>query len=178
MLDMVVLLRSEIPSGICAKLRTVAASNNRVHMPWSLCNCLFAPHTYFCSPRTSRSWWITQSTQHHRRGCDSRNDNILGKSGLHVHIWPWFVFWEKILKTAVYVLLMKHWRDSEVRADATKIFVVHLQVSLEDINNGVTKRMKITRKRLHPNGSYMDEDKILTIEIKKGWKVVIARNNA
>jgi len=27
------LLRSEIPSGICAKLRTVAASNNRVHMP-------------------------------------------------------------------------------------------------------------------------------------------------
>ena len=31
-----VLLRSEIPSGICAKLRTVAASNNRVHMPWSL----------------------------------------------------------------------------------------------------------------------------------------------
>jgi len=30
------LLRSEIPSGICAKLRTVAASNNRVHMPWSL----------------------------------------------------------------------------------------------------------------------------------------------
>ena len=26
-------LRSEIPSGMCAKLRTVAASNNRVHMP-------------------------------------------------------------------------------------------------------------------------------------------------
>jgi len=40
----IVLLRSEIPSGICAKLRTVAASNNRVHMPWSLCYCLFAPH--------------------------------------------------------------------------------------------------------------------------------------
>ena len=37
-------LRSEIPSGICAKLRTVAASNNRVHMPWSLYYCLFAPH--------------------------------------------------------------------------------------------------------------------------------------
>ena len=40
----IVLLRSEIPSGICAKLRTVAASNNRVHMPWSLYYCLFAPH--------------------------------------------------------------------------------------------------------------------------------------
>ena len=40
------LLRSEIPSVICTKLRTVAASNNRVHMPWSLYYCLFAPHTY------------------------------------------------------------------------------------------------------------------------------------
>jgi len=40
----VVLLRLEIASGICAKLRTVAASNNRVHMPWSLYYSLFAPH--------------------------------------------------------------------------------------------------------------------------------------
>ena len=39
-----VLLRSEIPNGICAKLRTVAANNNRVHMPLSLYYCLFAPH--------------------------------------------------------------------------------------------------------------------------------------
>ena len=38
------LLRSEIPSGMCAKLRSVVASNNRVHMPWSLYYCLFAPH--------------------------------------------------------------------------------------------------------------------------------------
>jgi len=28
-----ILLRSEIPSSMCTKLRTVAASNNRVHMP-------------------------------------------------------------------------------------------------------------------------------------------------
>jgi len=40
----ILLLRSEIPSGMCAKLRTAAASNNRVHMPWSLYYCLFAPH--------------------------------------------------------------------------------------------------------------------------------------
>ena len=39
-----ILLRSDIPSGICAKLRTVAASNNRVHMPWSLYYYLFAQH--------------------------------------------------------------------------------------------------------------------------------------
>jgi len=30
------LLRSEIPSGMCAKLRTVAASNNRDHAPQTL----------------------------------------------------------------------------------------------------------------------------------------------
>jgi len=66
-----IVLRSEIPSGICAKLHTVAASNNRVHMPWSLYYCLFAPHVWCCSSRTSRSWWIAQSTQHHQRGCSS-----------------------------------------------------------------------------------------------------------
>jgi len=40
------LLRSESPSGMCAKLRTVAASNNREHMLRSLYYCLFAPHIY------------------------------------------------------------------------------------------------------------------------------------
>jgi len=40
------LWRSESPSGMCAKLHTVAASNNRVHMAWSLYYCLFAPHIY------------------------------------------------------------------------------------------------------------------------------------
>ncbi|CAD7683051.1 unnamed protein product [Nyctereutes procyonoides] len=50
--------------------------------------------------------------------------------------------------------------------------VIHeLRVSLEEIYNGCTKRMKISRKRLNPDGrSYRSEDKILTIEIKKGWK--------
>ena len=41
-----ILLRSDIPSGICAKLRAVAASNNRDHPTRSLYYCLFAPHTY------------------------------------------------------------------------------------------------------------------------------------
>jgi len=73
-----ILLRSEIPSGICAKLHTVAASNNRVHMPWSLYSCLFAPHIYvwYCSSHTTRSWWIAQSTQHHRRGCNNTTNLI------------------------------------------------------------------------------------------------------
>ena len=38
------LLWSEIPSGMCAKLRTAAASNNRDHASQS--HCLLAPHTY------------------------------------------------------------------------------------------------------------------------------------
>ncbi|XP_054995272.1 dnaJ homolog subfamily B member 4 isoform X2 [Sorex araneus] len=46
-----------------------------------------------------------------------------------------------------------------------------LRVSLEEIYNGCTKRMKISRRKLNPDGrSFRTEDKILTIEIKKGWK--------
>jgi len=41
-----VVLRSESLSGKCAKLHTVAASNNRDHMPWSLYYSLFVPHIY------------------------------------------------------------------------------------------------------------------------------------
>jgi len=41
-----ILLRSEIPSGMCAKLRTAAASNNRDHPTRSLYYCLFAPRIY------------------------------------------------------------------------------------------------------------------------------------
>jgi len=44
MLFSFVVLRSEIPSGICAKLRTVAASNNRDHLTRSLYYCKFSPH--------------------------------------------------------------------------------------------------------------------------------------
>lgn len=50
--------------------------------------------------------------------------------------------------------------------------VVHeLKVSLEEIFHGCTKRIKITRRRLNPDGRSMrTEDKILNIIIKKGWK--------
>ena len=50
--------------------------------------------------------------------------------------------------------------------------VVHnLQVSLEDIYKGTSKKMKITRKVLNPDGrSVRTEDKVLTIDIKPGWK--------
>jgi len=43
-----VVLRSEIPSGMCVKLRTAAASNNRYHASQSLIiiACLLAPRIY------------------------------------------------------------------------------------------------------------------------------------
>ncbi|XP_056403191.1 dnaJ homolog subfamily B member 5 isoform X1 [Hyla sarda] len=50
--------------------------------------------------------------------------------------------------------------------------VIHeLKVSLEEIYHGCTKRMKITRRRLNPDGrTVRTEDKILNVVIKKGWK--------
>ena len=49
--------------------------------------------------------------------------------------------------------------------------VKDLQVSLEDIFKGTTKKLKITRKVLNPDGrSVRTEDKILTIDVKPGWK--------
>lgn len=46
-----------------------------------------------------------------------------------------------------------------------------LQVSLEDIYKGTTKKLKITRKVLNPDGrTTRMEDKILTIDVKPGWK--------
>lgn len=46
-----------------------------------------------------------------------------------------------------------------------------LPVSLEEIFAGCTKKMKISHKRLGPDGrSVHTEDKILTIQVKRGWK--------
>ncbi|XP_070684235.1 dnaJ homolog subfamily B member 1b [Pempheris klunzingeri] len=50
--------------------------------------------------------------------------------------------------------------------------VVHdLRVTLEEVLSGCTKKMKISRKRLNPDGrTIRTEDKILEVQIKKGWK--------
>ncbi|XP_040892918.1 dnaJ homolog subfamily B member 1b [Toxotes jaculatrix] len=50
--------------------------------------------------------------------------------------------------------------------------VVHdLRVSLEEVLTGCTKKMKISRKRLNPDQrTVRTEDKILEVQIKKGWK--------
>ncbi|XP_057202134.1 dnaJ homolog subfamily B member 1a isoform X3 [Triplophysa rosa] len=50
--------------------------------------------------------------------------------------------------------------------------VMHeLKVSLEEVFSGCTKKMRISRKRLNLDGCTMrTEDKILTVDIKRGWK--------
>ncbi|XP_026158301.1 dnaJ homolog subfamily B member 1b [Mastacembelus armatus] len=50
--------------------------------------------------------------------------------------------------------------------------LVHdLRVTLEEVLTGCTKKMKISRKRLNPDGrTTRTEDKILEVQIKKGWK--------
>ncbi|MEE6512819.1 hypothetical protein FKM82_020079 [Ascaphus truei] len=49
--------------------------------------------------------------------------------------------------------------------------VRELAVSLEEVLTGCTKKMKISHQRLCPDGrSVRCEDKILTIQVKKGWK--------
>lgn len=45
-----------------------------------------------------------------------------------------------------------------------------LYVSLEDIVKGCTKKMKICRKVVQPDGTSKKEDKVLTINVKPGWK--------
>ena len=93
-----ILLRSDIPSGICAKLRKQWNSHAMITLRVRCCyvqslTSLVSPeitrhdhsiiacsrHIYewCCSSRTSRSWWITHSTQHHRRGCNTSKVGML-----------------------------------------------------------------------------------------------------
>ncbi|XP_033884377.3 dnaJ homolog subfamily B member 4-like [Acipenser ruthenus] len=65
----------------------------------------------------------------------------------------------------------RHGGHGQIRRRQDPAINHQLKVSLEEIYSGCTKRMKISRKRLNPDGgSFRTEDKILTIEIKRGWK--------
>ncbi|XP_069497748.1 dnaJ homolog subfamily B member 4 [Ambystoma mexicanum] len=65
----------------------------------------------------------------------------------------------------------RHQVGGQLRRKQDPPIIHELRVSLEEIYNGGTKRMKISRKRINPDGrTVRTEDKILTIEIRKGWK--------
>lgn len=46
----------------------------------------------------------------------------------------------------------------------------NLQVTLEEVLKGCTKKMKINRKVIGPGGMERKEDKVLTVNVKPGWK--------
>ncbi|MES1921028.1 DnaJ subfamily B member 4, partial [Bonamia ostreae] len=49
--------------------------------------------------------------------------------------------------------------------------IVHsLPCSLEDLYKGCTRKIKVTRKRVNARGAVEDEVKMLTLDIKRGWK--------
>jgi len=75
-----VMLRSEIPSGMCAKLRTVAASNNREYAPRSLYYCLFALRIYYRVFFFAHIVFVVNrafSAQRQWSGCNSNLGSIL-----------------------------------------------------------------------------------------------------
>lgn len=45
-----------------------------------------------------------------------------------------------------------------------------LYATLEEINKGCVKKMKISRRVIQPDGSAKKEDKYVSIAIKPGWK--------
>lgn len=45
-----------------------------------------------------------------------------------------------------------------------------LYVTLEEINTGCVKKMKISRRVMQPDGSSKKEDKYVSISVKPGWK--------
>ncbi|XP_028310754.1 dnaJ homolog subfamily B member 1a [Gouania willdenowi] len=62
-----------------------------------------------------------------------------------------------------------HRRPHEKKKDPP--LVHELKVSLEEVFSGCRKKMKISRKRLNPDGrTVLSEDKILSVDIKRGWK--------
>lgn len=60
---------------------------------------------------------------------------------------------------------------SKMKKSQDPAIVRDLYVSLEEINQGVTKKMKITRNVINPETKqFKKEEKILTIQVKPGWK--------
>ena len=65
-----IMRRNHHPRALVIKFNRSHVNIDRVSPPQSL-YCLLASHIYCCCSRTSRSWWITLSTQRQRRGCNN-----------------------------------------------------------------------------------------------------------
>lgn len=64
-----------------------------------------------------------------------------------------------------------HYRPQQPTPKQQDAAIEHdLPVTLEEVLKGTTKKMKINRKALHSDGRSYREDKVLTINVKPGWK--------
>jgi len=64
------------------------ASLEVTHQDHSIIACsrhIHKSYIHICSSRTSRSWWIIQSTQHHRRGCNNIIELCTAKAPVRRH---------------------------------------------------------------------------------------------
>jgi len=98
------LLQSKSPSGKCAKLHTVAASNNRDHPTRSLYYFLFAPHIYLGFVLRAHSLWGESHIQRYANReiatksikiattCHILNQQTTKNLSLNVYFYPLDVF--------------------------------------------------------------------------------------
>ncbi|XP_037114288.1 dnaJ homolog subfamily B member 5 [Syngnathus acus] len=114
-------------------------------------------------------------SSHNEHGNDAEQDAELEEDDHLVHLGRQFGFAGGMKNSFPAEVRRRRGAPSESLKGARKQqdppLVHELKVSLEEIFHGCTKHMKITRRRLNPDGrSLRTEDKILNIVIKKGWK--------
>jgi len=61
-------------------------------------------------------------------------------------------------------------RSQSLQRKADPAIERDLYVTLDEVLKGTTKRMKITRKVVGPDGLMRQEEKVLSIHVKPGWK--------
>ena len=85
------------------------------------------------------------------------------------NLWPCFVH-----STHFWLLFRSHSFNVHTPLKKEKIQdppVEHdLYVTLEEINSGCVKKMKISRRVMQPDGTPKKEDKYVSISVKPGWK--------
>jgi len=102
-------------------------SIGRDSVPQSLCYCMFVPHIYgCCSLCTSCSWWIADSTQCQRRGCN----NISSFSQRTALIARYFC--EKCTLHDLHILVTAPFcYDQKARAASAQSFTLWQQATME-----------------------------------------------
>ena len=92
----------------------------------SIIACSHHIYVWCCSSRTSRSWWITQSSQHHRRGCNNIPSFLQQTTPIaHSLCEGWTPHYLHILVTATFSC------DWKSRAACAQSFASWQQVTIE-----------------------------------------------